>query len=494
MTSQYEYYKGQTPGKEDQDYQDDIFPPDEKSLLGIGSNGNPIDQEAYDKAIGGLIKKDEIEFKRAHQIFEQKNERYVLIADNMKMDDIIPGEIDDTYFLFSVQNLCKNPGNINKLFLKNSDFFNPHGYYELLLFINGKPQIVIVDDYLPVKKGTNELVFAKSKKNEIWISLLEKAWAKVNGGYANIIGGTPTEALEFLTGFNCLSYDMENKDNDDLNEYKMEIVKQLQNCDIENSIIACTTTSSTDVSSMGLNTGYTYNLLAIYQITTSDGNNVYLFKLRNPWSIGEWNGDWGDKSPLWDDNAKSKVHYLEKEDGIFYMSDNDFFKYFKLIEICYLLYDAHIKKVTVSGEEKNTNGIVFNLVAKNDGFLSVSVLRKNWRLFRDVKGKMMPTHISVVKYDPNYTNKLKCFSDYNGSFESYKNCTLNTPIKQGNYLIYIYRDVTHAEYTVEENENLEIKIISTSEFDCQQMSYDERDKGFPLLQNIILQAEFIENT
>ena len=336
MTSNFEYYKGQASGKEDQDYQDDIFPPNENSLLGIGSDGNPIDQEAYDKAIGGLIKKDEIEFKRAHQIFEEKKERYTLIAENMKMDDIVPGDLDDTYFLFAVQNLCKNPGNINKLFLKSGNFFNPHGYYELLLFINGKPQIVIVDDYLPVKKGTNDLVFAKSKKNEIWISLLEKAWAKINGGYANIIGGTPMEALEFLTGFSSLSYDMENKDNDDLNEYKMEIVKQLQNCDIENSIIACTTTSSEDVSGVGLITGYNYNLLAIYQITTTEGNNVYLFKLKNPWSICEWNGDWSDKSPLWDDNAKNKVKFSAKEDGIFYMSDNDFLNISNMLK--YVIY------------------------------------------------------------------------------------------------------------------------------------------------------------
>ena len=489
MTSNFSYYKDQQPGKEGEDYKDDLFPPTENSLLGLDSNGNPIDQEAYDKAIGGLIKKDEIEFKRAHEIY--KDTRYTLIADNMKMDDIVPGQIDDTYFLFAVQNLCKNPGNINKLFVKNGSYHNPNGYYELILFINGKPQIVIVDDYLPVKKGTSELVFAKSKKNEIWISLLEKAWAKVNGGYANIIGGTPMEALEFLTGFSSLSYDMENKDNEDLNEYKMEIVKQLQNCDIENSIIACTTTSSTDVSSVGLITGYTYNLLEIYQIQTSDGNNVYLFRLRNPWSIGEWNGDWSDKSPLWDDNAKSKVKYLDKEDGIFYMSDNDFFKYFKHVEICYLLYNANLKHITVTGEEKNDNGIVFNLIASNDGYLSVSVLRKNWRLNKDVKGKMMPTHISVVKYDPNFTNRYKCFSDYNGCFESYENCTLNTPIKKGNYLIYIYRDVTHSEF--EPDPNLEIRIVSTSDYECHQMSYDDREKGFPLLQNIILQAEFAEN-
>ena len=267
----------------------------------------------------------------------------------MGMDDIVLGEIDDTYFLFAVQNLCKNPGNINKLFQYNeTKFQNPKGYYEIALYIDGVEQIVIVDDYLPVKKGTTELAFAKSKKNEIWISLLEKAWAKVNGGYANIIGGTPMDALEFLTGFSSLSYDMENKDNDDLNEYKIEIVKQLQNCDIENSIISCTTTSTQDVSSVGLNTGYTYNLLAIYEIQDNSGNNVYLFRLRNPWALGEWNGDWSDKSTKWDSNSKSKVKFEDKKDGMFYMSDNDFFKYFKHVEICYLLYGAKFSKLKVT--------------------------------------------------------------------------------------------------------------------------------------------------
>ena len=490
MSKEFPYYKNQQPNKTGNKYTDDLFPPNENSLLGLDSSGKPIDQEAYNKAIGGLINKDNIEFKRASEIYK---ERYVLIADNMQMEDIIPGDIDDTYFLFSVQNLCKNPGNIDKLFVKGGQFFNPDGYYELLLFIHGQPQIVIVDDFLPVKKGTTELIFARSKpsKNEIWISLLEKAWAKVNGGYANIIGGTPMDALEFLTGFSSLSYDMENKDNDDLNEYKIEIVKQLQDCDIENSIISCTTTSTIDVSGVGLVAGYTYNLLAINQIQDHEGKIVYLFRLRNPWSKGEWNGDWSDKSPLWDNQLKNIVNFSDKQDGIFFMSDNDFFKFFKHVEICYLLYNAKMSKLTVTGEEKNTNGIVFNLVTKGEGFLSVSALRKNWRLNRELKDKMLPTHISVVKYDPNFTDRYKCFSDYIGNFESYTSCAINTPVKQANYLIYIYRDLEHAEFKPEDE--LDIKFICTTEFECQQMSYDEKDKGFPLLQNIILQAEFAEN-
>ena len=485
------YYKNQKKfeGKGDEKYTDDIFPLNANTFFGLDSNGNPTNQEQYSQALN-VISKDDIAFKRASELY-QSGSRYVLISDNMKMEDIVPGKIEDTYFLFAVQNLCKNPGNINKLFETNGTFANPSGYYEIKLFIDGEEQIVTVDDYLPVDKKTNELIGAKSKKNEIWVSLLEKAWAKINGGYANIIGGTPMDALEYLTGFSSLSYDMENKDNDDLNEYKIEIINQLQNCDIENSIIACTTTSTEDVSSVGLIQGYTYNLLAIYQIQDSDGNNVYLLRLRNPWSIGEWNGDWSDKSPKWDSNSKSKVKFLDKPDGIFYMSDNDFFKYFKHVEICYLLYGSKINRLTVTGEEKNTNGIVFNVITKKDGYLSVSVLRKNCRLYPEVKGKMLPTHISIVRYDPNFTNRLKCFSDYTGNFESYVNCTLNTPVKAGGYLVYIYRDLDHAEFTPDDA--LSINMVCSSEIEINQMTYDFRDNGFPLLQNIILQAEFIEN-
>ena len=481
------YWQNQEQPKEGELYTDPKFPPNENSLMGKDSNGNPIDNEAYTNANGKYINPTKIEFLRASEIF--KDSRYVLISEKMDMNDIVPGELEDSYFLCSVQNLCKVPAHINKLF--KTKIMNPDGFYELILNIDGKPQIVIVDDYLPVNKDTKQLIYAKSTKNEIWISLLEKAWAKVNGGYANIIGGTPMEALEFLTGFNSLSFDTENKDAEDLDEYKIEIVKHLQAADKNASIISCSTTSKENVDSVGLINGYTYNMLDFYHVEKSDGNKEYLFKLRNPWSKGEWNGDWSDKSSLWDDKVKSQVNFTNKEDGIFFMNDNDFFKYFTHVEICYVLYDATSVTYSIEGEEKNKNGIVFNIITEKEGFLSVSVLRKNWRIYREVKNKMLATHISVVKYDPNAENRLKTFSDYNGNFESYRTCSLNVPVEKGNYLIYIYRDLDHAEFTPDNI--LEIKILCSSAFKHAQMSYDERDLGFPLLQNIILQAEFYEN-
>lgn len=54
------------------------------------------------------------------------------------------------------------------------------------LMLNGHPQIIVVDDYIPFDKVTKRPVFAGKKTKNIWPMLLEKAWAKVNGSYGGI--------------------------------------------------------------------------------------------------------------------------------------------------------------------------------------------------------------------------------------------------------------------------------------------------------------------
>ena len=57
-------------------------------------------------------------------------------------------------------------------------------------YINGSPKVVVVDDYLPYdpkadSRWTTLLpAFTHSKTAcEFWMSLLEKAWAKLHGSY-----------------------------------------------------------------------------------------------------------------------------------------------------------------------------------------------------------------------------------------------------------------------------------------------------------------------
>ena len=364
---------------------------------------------------------------------------------------------------------------------------NQDGYYEIILIIDGKPNIVIVDDFIPVRMSNSNkpyCCFAKPNENELWVLLLEKAWAKINGGYLNIITGYTREAFEVLTGFGSTYYNILNLEP----EKRRAIHKEIENAYETNAFISCSSLNEERIEKKGLIKSHAYSLLSVNKIIY-DIMDIILYRLRNPWSHTEWTGDWSEKSQLWDDNTKKQVDFKDSDDGIFFISEKDFYCFFRSVEICYVLYNSTSLMFSVK-EENHKDGSVFNLEVYEDGFLSVSVIRKNWRFHREIKDKKLPTFILVVKYDPNESNKLKIFSDFTGTSKLSETCCINKKVTKGNYLIYIYRDTDHAEFTPDSNMN--IQIVCSSKCRYNQMQFDLREKGFPLLQNIIIQTAIAE--
>ena len=55
-----------------------------------------------------------------------------------------------------------------------------------------------MDDYIPCLEGSP--CFTRANGNELWVIMLEKAWAKVHGSYERTAWGFPNLAMRDLTG------------------------------------------------------------------------------------------------------------------------------------------------------------------------------------------------------------------------------------------------------------------------------------------------------
>ena len=460
------YWKDQHPNLKEKLFTDDLFPPNEKSII-----GNP-EKNKENKIIihpENKIDPSKIEWKRPSEIFGAKN--YLLFENKIEIEDIIQGEINDCSFLAGLGALSKYPNLIFKLF--KTKITSQNGLYEIIFFIDGEYQIIVIDDYLPVLKSTGKLAFAKNKNNEIWVCLLEKAWAKLNGSYNDITQRWMHQVLETLTGFpgEFMLHKTYNLD---------KLWSELTYANDKNCIL-CSSTNP-NITETGLIDMHAYTLIGTYIIRKN--NIAYrVVRLRNPWGYKEWNGDWSDKSNLWDEETKKQVDYKDKNDGTFYMSFEDYYKYFMASVICYVQYLCYSKSFKITGDNLKF-GNIFNIYLEEDGLFSASCIRKNFQFNQDKISNLIPSFLLMMKYDPS-KEPNKMLSDLEGEHNSYDNCTITKELKEGYYVIYCYHDQLHSDGIKEEFYFM--KFDSSIKFKVRKTMVDEPSHGFPFLKKMILQ-------
>ncbi len=157
---------------------------------------------------------------------------------------------------------------------------------------------MFVDDHFPYNKLAGKYMFAQPNDAEIWVLLLEKVFAKYEGGYSNIVGGHPEDALRFFTG-------AETKYLSDLS-YAWEIISLA--CAKSSIIVASSHSppnggSDSDASENGIHYGRAYSILDA-QKYYGKGYDLQLIKLRNPWATSEWKGPYSDNSSEWTPELK----------------------------------------------------------------------------------------------------------------------------------------------------------------------------------------------
>jgi len=81
------------------------------------------------------------------------------------------------------------------------------------LCLDGRWKLIEVDGFIPVKPDGKSVVFSRGRAGdeELWVLLLEKAYAKAYGCYEHIVGGQPYEAIKDLSGAPGQSFSHKNK-------------------------------------------------------------------------------------------------------------------------------------------------------------------------------------------------------------------------------------------------------------------------------------------
>ncbi|KAF4101859.1 hypothetical protein G5714_016659 [Onychostoma macrolepis] len=281
---------------------------------------------------------------------------------------------------------------------------------------------VVIDDKLPTIDG--QLVFVHSKTpNEFWPALLEKAYAKVCGSYADMDMGSISEALMDFTGGPHMTIK--------LSEASGKLWDAMRRAGQSESLMGCGTPGGqagllkNKVLPNGLVEMHAHAITGVAEVVCKD-RPVKLLGIFNRWGHGEWNGDWSDRSPLWEHvRPEDQKYNVVLDNGEFWMSMEDFCQNFSDLDICY-----SDETVGYSRDESSPN-------------LLVSLIQKSHKRNRHLASNFhigfniyeVPAHLKVRRekfpasfFRTNPTGKTKTFLNAREVMEFFR-------FKAGEYLI-----------------------------------------------------------
>ena len=423
IPSETRIYRSQQIAK-GSEFTDEIFPPKRESLCPFNQKNNswimPPDCED-----GDMVDWEKFQFERIDVIFKTQN--YQIFHDKIEAADIIQGGLGDCYFLSAIASLCKFPELVEKLFLfKEKSLDRCYGIY---LRKNGAWKLILVDDYVPCFGGSKkQFAFSSAHEKEMWVVLLEKAWAKICGSYAKTIAGQSSEVFDAITNAptELISIPQISEE---------EIWNKLNEGKNNNFIMTAGTgerVSEEEYESVNLVPGHAYTIVDIFEVKVN-GELTKLIKIRNPWGNGEWNGDWSDNSPLWKSTISPQIKLDNEDDGVFYMSYEDFIRYYLVINICRLHRNYYNSCVQFKKTEVNKPN-VSSIIVDKESQVYVQIHQKNLRfsLKSGKKATNVLMHIMVVDEKMNFIAS---------GCDDTSTIFLSLNLKPGKY--YVYSDINH---------------------------------------------------
>ncbi|KAH3732266.1 CL-2 protein [Pelomyxa schiedti] len=295
---------------------DKTFPPVEKSII-----GNEALQALNHTRTAGVV------WKRPCQYTSKPS----LFLSGTCADDVIQGDLGDCWFLGALATIANRPDLIKQLIVCEHPEM---GFYIFRFFKEGAWRLVYIDDRLPTYN--NRPLFATcADLNELWVPMIEKAYAKLHGSYNGISAGSIAFAFADLSGGVCETVDLNPKED----EWGLIQKALTESWLLGTSAVSSAARPESEIAATGLLANHAYSIIHAQEISTPKER---LIKLRNPWGEREWKGDWSDSSTKWSRDIIRQLNTTVTfiNDGTFWMNWADYKKHYTKLIVCHLYQDV----------------------------------------------------------------------------------------------------------------------------------------------------------
>ncbi|KAL9655918.1 hypothetical protein ABK040_007539 [Willaertia magna] len=258
--------------------------------------------------------------------------------------------------------------------------YNPYGKYSVRLYFNGVARKVVVDDLLPIDAEGNLLCSYSTCESELWVSIMEKAYMKLNGGYL-FPGSNSGIDLHALTGWIPEEVKI-TRNTSSSSSSPLPVTGSSNNSNFDKELLwrrmydgfqlgKCLITISTgklDKSieeQLGLYGNHAYAILDVREVKVTNNNNTTnnnngstspmtmqmmmgntstttikrLLKVKNPWTKKRWKGPYSPNDQVsWTPQLKKELNYDtlytgDYDNGVFWMNYESLLKYFQTVHM-----------------------------------------------------------------------------------------------------------------------------------------------------------------
>ena len=489
--------------KQNKKFTDELYPANDYSLYSQNSNG-----EFKDKIKGQKLKEElqeDLELKENNLTIEwerisERGHFNQIYNEKISHEQIEQGSLGDCYLMSLIASISHFP----KLIIGEKGKNTPHllynieygdiGYYEILFFIDGKFQIVIIDDFIPFFKENGNTVFGKSSENYFWVNLVEKAYSKICGGYTSMTvdeSKNSYDHFQVFTGFKYerfALYDEEKEkliiNKNEINHIFKIIEENLKDKSKKYNIIITTGTPDENkgilLEENFMPYKHSFSILDTKTIKIKKGKDeMKLLLINNPWGrnvyesgIGKYclenlNDDYINLKPYIESN-------LNSEDGTFWLDYDTFIKNYISINLCKIPCNYHCINYSLSNQKNFELPLIYKLVIdkKTNIWFNININNSISIINHQEKKKIFK--FLVINQIDNEGKIIQAFS----KTISLDDMQTNYDLEKGNYLIWLYLP---KKYTSNEGDINGTFIVSSD--NKVNLKFIKYDKDFNYISN-----------